>query len=199
MGAHMEWIETLALALGASWVSGVRLYGCVATLGLLGRLGYIELPERMTVLQQPLVLGTAAVLFVVEFVADKIPAVDSVWDAVHGFLRVPAGAVLAWAAFGETDPALQAVALLIGGGLAFVSHGTKSAVRLVANASPEPFSNAALSVAEDGASGLALFAAVFLPVLGILLVAAGLALAVWIGRRAVRILGRITSGRSNAP
>lgn len=188
----MEWIETVALAMGASWVSGIRLYGCVATLGALGRFGMVELPERMRVLEHPWVLGAAAALFLVEFVADKVPAVDSVWDAVHGFLRVPAGAVLAWAAFGETDPALQALAFLLGGGLSFVSHGTKSAARLVANASPEPFSNAALSVAEDGASGIALFAAVFVPLLGIVLVVAGLALAVWVGRKAVRILRRIT-------
>lgn len=190
----MDGVTTLALALGASWVSGIRLYGAVATLGLLGRLGYVKLPGAMAVVQHPWVIGVACVMFVAEFLADKLPAVDTVWDAVHGFLRIPAGAVLAWAAFSEADPAVQAIAVLLGGGVSFVSHAGKSATRLAANLSPEPFSNLALSFGEDALAGAGLFAVVFLPVLGIVFVGLMLVATVLVAKKAGEALRQV-SGR----
>lgn len=184
----MEGVTALALAMGASWASGIRLYGAVATLGLLGRLGYVELPGSMGVVENPWVLSIAAVMFVLEFVADKVPAVDSAWDAVHGFLRIPAGAVLAWSAFSNTDPAVQAIAVLLGGGLSFVAHAGKSATRLAANLSPEPFSNVSLSFVDDAAAGVGVLTAVFVPIVGIGFVALMVLVALLLARKAFALI-----------
>src|SRR5215831_12205981 len=135
--------------MGSAWLSGLNLYATVLTLGLLQRFHLVELPGDLHVLSRLWVIGTAGLLYLVEFLADKIPLVDSIWDAVHTFIRVPAGAVLAASAFAHFSPAIRAVALLAGGTLALGSHGTKATVRMAANASPEPFSNAALSMFED--------------------------------------------------
>ena len=192
----MDGVSALALALGASWASGIRLYGAVATLGLLGRLGYIQLPGSMAVVENTWVVSIAAVMFVLEFVADKVPAVDSAWDAVHGFLRVPAGAVLAWSALSDTDPAVQAIAVLLGGGLSFIAHAGKSATRLAANLSPEPFSNVGLSLAEDAAAGVGLFATIFVPIVGIGFVALMVVLAVVVVRKAVNVVRNLRQNRA---
>jgi len=135
--------------MGSAWLSGINLYATAATLGLLQRFGLVHLPGELGVLGNWWVIGVAAGMYVAEFIADKIPAVDSVWDAIHTFIRVPAGAVMASAAFSHADPAVRIIALLVGGGVAFSSHGTKAAVRATANLSPEPFSNIALSLTED--------------------------------------------------
>ena len=142
-------LTTLGFAMGSAWLSGINLYATVATLGLLQRFHFVQLPGSLSYLSHPWVLGAAIGLYVVEFVADKIPAVDSVWDVVHTFIRVPAGAILAASAFAHFDPAIRMLALLLGGTLALSSHGTKTATRLTANTSPEPFSNVLLSVVED--------------------------------------------------
>src|SRR6516225_8198365 len=159
--AVMNPLATLGLGMGSAWLSGFNLYATVLTLGLLQRFHLVELPGGLDFLSRGWVLGVAAALYVIEFVADKIPIVDSVWDAIHTFIRVPAGAVLAASAFAHFDPAVRAVALLAGGTLALGSHGTKASVRMTANASPEPFSNIFLSIAEDiftiGLTALAAF------------------------------------------
>lgn len=157
--------------MGAAWLSGINLYATAATLGLLQRFGLVHLPGDLRVLANWWVIGVAAGMYVIEFVADKIPAVDSVWDAVHTFIRVPAGAVMASAAFSHADPAVRVIALLVGGGVAFSSHGTKAALRAAANLSPEPFSNIALSLAEDAVAVGSSFLIAWLPVvmLGIVL------------------------------
>jgi hypothetical protein len=142
-------LTTLGFAMGSAWLSGINLYATVATLGLLQRYHFVQLPGSLSYLSHPWVLGAAIGLYVVEFVADKIPAVDSVWDVVHTFIRVPAGAILAASAFAHFDPAIRMLALLLGGTLALSSHGTKTATRLTANTSPEPFSNVLLSLIED--------------------------------------------------
>jgi hypothetical protein len=142
-------LTTLGFAMGSAWLSGINLYATVATLGLLQRFQFVQLPGSLSYLSHPWVLGAAIGLYVVEFVADKIPAVDSVWDVVHTFIRVPAGAILAASAFAHFDPAIRMLALLLGGTLALSSHGTKTATRLTANTSPEPFSNVLLSLIED--------------------------------------------------
>ena len=145
----MEWFSTLTLALGSAWTSGINLYATVSVLGLVQRFGGVKLPGGLDVLDNWWIIGVAGGLYLVEFFADKIPYVDSVWDTLHTFIRVPAGAVVAWAAVSDMDPAIVIPATLIGGGFAFASHGTKSAARVAANLSPEPFSNWILSIVED--------------------------------------------------
>ena len=166
----MDWLGTLGVAMGAAWLSGVKLYASVVTLGLLQHFGFAQLPGDLRFLGEWWVIAVAGLLCLVELVADKIPAVDSAWDAIHTFIRVPAGAVLAGAAFGHFDARVRLVAFLLGGGIALTSHGTKAAIRLAANASPEPFSNIALSILEDAFSfGLTLLAA-FHPVVTLAIV-----------------------------
>ncbi|HEX2219311.1 MAG TPA: DUF4126 domain-containing protein [Gemmatimonadales bacterium] len=148
----MSPLETLGFALGTSFASGINLYATVAAAGLFQRLGVVTLPEPLQVLANPVVLGVAITLFLVEFIADKIPYVDSAWDAVHTFIRPPAAAVLSYGAFaGQGVPEeWKLAAALLAGGVALTSHGAKASTRAAANTSPEPFSNWALSLVEDG-------------------------------------------------
>ncbi|HEX6186727.1 MAG TPA: DUF4126 domain-containing protein [Pyrinomonadaceae bacterium] len=182
----MDFISTLAVSLGASWVSGINLYATVATLGLLSRLANLKLPGELDVVTNWWVIGVALFMFVVEFVADKVPVVDSVWDVIHTFIRIPAGAVIAATAFGEFDRSVQVIALLIGGGLALSSHGTKAATRALINTSPEPVSNVVVSLAEDALVIVAVVLALFLPVLVFFMIGAGLAVSIWILPRVIR-------------
>jgi hypothetical protein len=176
------------------WVSGINLYAAVATLGLLQHFGIAHLPGDLGFLAKWWVIGLAGGLFLIEFVADKVPAVDSAWDAVHTFIRIPAGAVLASAAFAHFDPAIRFGALLLGGGIALSSHGTKAATRLGANLSPEPFSNIALSLGEDliaiGSSVLLAFH----PVVLIAVVVVFLCAIVWLSPKIFRILRNALKG-----
>jgi Domain of unknown function (DUF4126) len=145
----MNPVETLGLALGAGFSSGLNLYATIATLGLLQRFGVIHLPEQLQVLAHPWVLGIAIALYVIEFLADKIPIVDTIWDAIHTVIRPPAAALLAYGAAGAAPPEWRWGAALLAGGVALTSHGTKASTRAAVNASPEPFSNWALSFGED--------------------------------------------------
>ena len=182
----MDFISTLAIGMGASWVSGINLYATVATLGLLGRLANLKLPGELEVVTNWWVIGVALFLFVVEFVADKIQVVDSVWDVIHTFIRIPAGAILAATAFGDFDRRIQVIALLVGGGLALSSHGTKAATRAVINASPEPVSNIVVSLAEDVLVIVSMLLALFLPILVFFVIAAGLVFSIWILPKVIR-------------
>lgn len=148
----MSPLETLGFALGTSFASGLNLYATVAAAGLFQRLGIIELPGSLQVLANPLVLGIAIALFLVEFVADKIPYVDTAWDAVHTFIRPPAAALLSYGAFaGEGFPEeWKLAAALLAGSVALTSHGAKASTRAAVNVSPEPVSNWTLSFLEDG-------------------------------------------------
>lgn len=148
----MSPLETLGFALGTSFASGLNLYLTVAVTGLLQRFGVVQLPESLAVLSHPVVLGIAITLFVVEFIADKVPYVDTVWDAVHTFIRPPAAALLSYSAFmGEGIPEeMKLGAALLAGSVALTSHGAKASTRAAANMSPEPFSNWTLSLLEDG-------------------------------------------------
>jgi hypothetical protein len=186
-----EWMGTLGFAMGSAWLSGINLYATVLTLGLLERFHLARLPGDLALLEQWWVIGLAAVLYTIEFVADKIPAVDSVWDAIHTFVRVPAGAVLAASAFATFDPGIRLVALLLGGGIALGSHGTKATVRLAANTSPEPVSNIALSLFEDVLAVGTTVLMVFHPAVVAGLVVVFLVLGVWLARRTVRWFGRL--------
>lgn len=187
----MDFISTLAIGMGASWVAGINLYASVATLGLLSRFAHLKLPGELEVLTSWWVIGIALFLFVVEFIADKIPIVDSTWDVIHTFIRVPAGAVLAATAFGDFDKSVQVIAFLLGGGLALSSHGTKAATRAVINTSPEPVSNIVVSVAEDVLVVVSILLAVFLPVLVFFVVAAGLAVSVWVLPRVIKFFRQV--------
>jgi hypothetical protein len=177
--------------MGSAWLSGFNLYATVLTLGLLQRFHLVQLPGDLGFLSRWWVIGVAAFLYLVEFLADKIPVIDSVWDAVHTFIRVPAGAVLAASAFAHFDPAVRAAALLAGGTLALGSHGTKASVRMTANASPEPFSNIFLSIAEDIFTiGLTALAA-FHPVVILVIVLIFLLLLIWLGPKIFRAIRRM--------
>ncbi len=146
----MSPIETLGFALGTSFASGLNVYATVAAAGLFQRFGLIELPSTLQVLANPFVMGVAITLFLIEFIADKIPYVDSAWDAVHTFIRPPAAALIAYSAFGEIPEEWKVGAALLAGGVALTSHGAKATTRAAANTSPEPVSNWFLSLAEDG-------------------------------------------------
>ena len=142
--------QFLALAAALGWASGFRLYAALFLTGLAGYMGWIELPTGLRILQHPAVLGASGFMLFVEFFADKIPYVDSVWDAVHTLVRIPAGAALAAGALGADSTAMAWVAALVGGSLAATSHATKMTTRAAVNTSPEPFSNMAVSLFEDG-------------------------------------------------
>ncbi len=145
----MEWLTTLGRTMGFSLAAGVNLYATVAILGLASRFHWVQLPEQFAVFDNPWIIGIAGVLYAIEFVADKVPWVDSLWDSVHTLIRPVGAAVIAVASLGEASPAVQGLIALLGGVVAAGSHATKAGTRVAANASPEPFSNWFLSFAED--------------------------------------------------
>jgi len=178
----METIDVIALTLGVAWASGINLYAAILVLGLMGTGGYTQLPETLTVLQDPLVLFAAGTMYCVEFFADKIPGVDSGWDVIHTFIRIPAGAMLAMgAAQGlEINQAAELAAALLGGSLAATSHLTKTSTRLVINTSPEPVSNWTASFTEDIAVIGGLWTALNYPVTFILFIVLFVLLVIWL-------------------
>lgn len=145
----MELISQLALAGGLSWASGLRLYLTVFAVGLLAKFGYIDLPTALDILSNPVVIGVSGILAAIEFLADKIPYVDSAWDSIQTFIRIPAGALLAMGAMNSSDPMIATVAALLGGSLAGATHATKAGSRALINTSPEPVSNIAASLGEE--------------------------------------------------
>jgi hypothetical protein len=168
---HLDTTHLLALAAALGWASGLRLYAVVFLTGLAGAAGWVPLPAGLQVLQQPLVLIAAGGLLLVEFVADKVPGLDSLWDGLHTLLRIPAGAALAAGVFGGDQAAWATVAALLGGTLAATSHVAKATTRAAVNTSPEPFSNIALSLAGDALVPAMLWLAVQHPLwFGLLLV-----------------------------
>lgn len=189
----MNPLATLGLGMGSAWLSGFNLYATVLTLGLLQRFHLVQLPGDLDFLSRWWVIAVAGVLYLVEFLADKIPVVDSVWDAIHTFIRVPAGAVLAASAFANFDPGVRAVALLAGGTLALGSHGTKASVRMAANASPEPFSNILLSTAEDIFTIALATLAAFHPVVILAIILIFILLLAWLGPKVFRAIRQMLS------
>ena len=183
--------------MGSAWLSGFNLYATVVTLGLLARFHLVHLPGELDFVCQTWVIVTAGVLYLIEFLADKIPVVDSVWDAIHTFIRVPAGAVLAASAFADFSPVVRAAALLAGGTLALGSHGTKATVRLAANTSPEPFSNFLLSTAEDLFTIALTALAAFHPVIILAIVVLFVILVAWFAPKVCRaIRGMLMQART---
>ncbi len=145
----MDTLSLIALTLGAGWASGINLYAAILTLGIMGASGAVALPPGLMILTHPLVIGAAGLMYMVEFAADKAPGVDTAWDALHTFIRIPAGVMLAYGATNELDPAMTFAAMLVAGGLATASHATKSGSRVLINTSPEPVSNWSASIMED--------------------------------------------------
>lgn len=179
----MEILATLGRTLGFSLAAGVNLYATVAVLGLAARFHWVQLPEQFQIFNNPWVIGVAAVLYVVEFVADKIPWVDSLWDSVHTVIRPVGGALIAVAALGETSPVVMGIIALLGGTAAAGSHLTKAGTRVAINTSPEPFSNWFTSLAEDAfVIGLSLLTLKF-PLLALLVSVTILLMIVWLARR----------------
>lgn len=172
-------LDALSLGAGLSWASGLRLYLTVLLVGVFARLGIVHLPDTLSALSSGWVIGAAAVLSVVEFLADRIPAFDSLWDAVHTFIRIPAGALLAVGAVGHADPALLTVAALAGGTLAGSAHLAKAGTRALINLSPEPFSNWVASSTEDVLVCVGLALALFVPLAFLVLMAGFMAFASW--------------------
>jgi len=200
-------VETIALTLGIGWASGINLYAAIATLGLLGASDAMMLPPGLELLSHPAVIGAAILMYCVEFFADKVPGVDTGWDAIHTFIRIPAGAVLAAAAMADVAPGAEFAAIIVGGGLggtmAAASHATKSGGRMLINTSPEPFSNWAASIAEDIAVIGGLWLALANPVLFLVLLALVVVAMVWLLPkiwRGVRLLyARIRRWLGGAP
>jgi hypothetical protein len=147
---HLDLASLLALAAALGWASGLRLYAVVFLVGLAGAMGWMALPPGLALLQHPAMLAASGFMLFVEFFADKIPGVDSLWDIVHSVIRIPAGAALAAGVFGADGGTMTAVAALLGGTLAATSHAAKTTSRAAINTSPEPFSNVAASLSEDG-------------------------------------------------
>ena len=187
---HLDTTQLMALAAALGWASGLRLYAVVFLTGLAGWLGWVQLPAGLQVLQSPVLLAVSGALVLVEFLADKIPWVDSAWDTVHTAIRIPAGAALAYGVFGGDEATWGAVAALLGGSLAATAHAAKAATRAAANTSPEPFSNIGLSLLGDAFVPSMLWLSVNQPLWFFALLAVGLVVMV----AAIVLLSRFLRG-----
>ena len=176
----MDTVQIIALTMGVAWASGINLYAAIFMLGFLGSTGHIVLPPDLEVLTDPLVMFAAGLMYCVEFFADKTPGVDSAWDTVHTFIRIPAGAILAMGAVGDTTPAVELTAFLLGGTLAAGTHATKAGSRILINTSPEPVTNWAASISEDLAVVAGLWTALYHPWLFLIALAVFIVLMVWL-------------------
>lgn len=180
MDTYNNLVETLALAMGASWASGINLYAAILAIGIMGSTGTMDLPPGLEILSNPLVLGAAGLMYAVEFFADKMPGVDTGWDAIHTFIRVPAGAMLAAGAVGDIGPAAELAAFMVGGTVAATTHATKAGGRVLINTSPEPVTNWTASFAEDIAVFAGIWAALNHPIIFLVLFVAFMAFALWV-------------------
>ena len=184
----MDTLQSVAMAAGLAWASGIRLYAVLFVTGLVGMMGWVVLPEHIRILEHPLVLGAAGFMLFVEFFADKIPGVDTIWDIAHTFVRIPAGAALAAGVFGADSTVMTLVAGILGGMLATGSHFTKTGSRVLINTSPEPWSNWGASLGEDALVMTALWAALKYPLVLLALLALFLVIALWLLPRLFRAI-----------
>jgi hypothetical protein len=187
----MEAVNIIALSMGAAWASGLNLYATVFMLGYMGMTGNIVLPDELQLLTDPMVMAAAGFMYCVEFFADKIPGVDSGWDTMHTFIRIPAGAMLAAGAVGDVSPAVELTAALLGGTLAAGSHATKAGSRLLFNTSPEPVTNWGASISEDLLVIAGLWTALHHPVLFLIALVVFVVLMIWLLPRLWRLLKAI--------
>ncbi len=201
-----NYIAVIASTMGIAWASGINLYATIATLGILANTGSIILPPDLQILASPTIVMAAGFMYFVEFFADKIPGVDTGWDVIHTFIRIPAGAILAARAIAPIGPEAEVVGMLLGGALAAGSHFTKAGTRVLANTSPEPFSNWALSIGEDVVVIGGVWASLQHPVLFIIAMVLFIILIIWLLPKIYRgitlLFGKIAAffrGRSAAP
>jgi hypothetical protein len=187
----MEMISQWALAAGLAWASGFRLYAAVFVVGMLGHFGILELPESLAVIEHPWVLIASGIMLIGEFLADKIPAFDSLWDALNTFIRIPAGAFLAWGAMGDSTPAAQFTAALVGGFITSGTHLFKSGGRALINSSPEPVSNWTASFSEDGLLLFGLWLAIQHPWTFLVLLVLFLAVVIWLLPKLFRLIAKV--------
>ena len=187
----MDLAQTIALSAGLAWASGLRLYLVVFLAGTLSYFGYLQLPETLSILRNPLVIGVAGIMAVAELIADKIPAFDSLWDSFQTFIRIPAGALLAAFAMGQVDPAWMVAAGLLGGTITAGTHFAKAGSRLAINTSPEPFSNWLASFGEEGMVLGGLWTMLASPLVFLGLLAVFLLLAGWLLVRFWSLLSRL--------
>ena len=176
----MDITQTIALTMGVAWASGINLYATLLVLGYMGMTGNIDLPPDLQILADPMVMIAAGLMYAIEFFADKVPGVDTGWDTLHTFIRIPAGAMLAAGAIGEVGAGAQLAAALVGGTLATGTHATKAGSRVMINTSPEPVTNWFTSVGEDIVVILGLWTALENPVLFLVLLAVFIVLMIWL-------------------
>ena len=170
----------IAITLGVGWASGINLYAAIATLGILGATGHADLPPGLEILTDPLVIAAAGLMYCLEFVADKVPGVDTGWDGIHTFIRIPAGAALAAAAVTDMGTGVELAAAIVGGGLAATTHATKAGSRVLINSSPEPFTNWFASITEDILVIAGIWTALNYPWLFMVALALMIALMIWL-------------------
>jgi len=198
---YQQLINSLSLMLGASWAAGINLYAVISMLGIMGLTGNITLPDQLVVLQHPLVIGAGIVMYVIEFFVDKTPGVDTGWDTLHTFIRIPAGVVLAAGVMGEVNPALVVAAGIVGGGVAATSHSVKAGSRAMINTSPEPVTNWTASIVEDIAVIGGIWTALHYPVVFLGLFILFILLSIWLLPKIIRgirlLLSRFTSSSKN--
>ena len=173
-------IKTIALTMGVAWASGINLYAAILVLGIMGATGNITLPPGLVVLTDPLVIGAAGVMYITEFIADKVPGVDTGWDTLQTFIRIPLGPLLAAAAIGDVNPPVAIAAAILGGGMAASTHAAKSGTRVLINTSPEPFTNWAASLGEDIAVIAGLWTALYYPWIFIIFLVLFILLLIWL-------------------
>src|SRR5207237_6885441 len=186
-------LADLAIALALAWGACLRAYAVICAVGLAGALGWVDLPGHLEVLQHPVVLAASGLMTLVEFGADKLPWLDSIWDAVHSFIRIPAGAALAAMAFGDSSSAVMVAAAILGGSLAAAMHAAKAGARAAINLSPEPFSNWTASLSEDALVPIGLWLAVVHPLAFCILLAACLVAVVFLALLPWRGVQRLTA------
>ncbi|HTY44839.1 MAG TPA: DUF4126 domain-containing protein [Patescibacteria group bacterium] len=190
----MDAINSISVLLGSSWASGLNLYLTTASLGIMNRLHWIKLPGEMNGLSHPLVIGVAVLMYLVEFVADKIPYVDSAWDAVHTFIRPAGGAIMGFMSTAHMGSAVQIPVALLTGSVAASSHLTKATTRVAINTSPEPFTNSIASVTEDGAVIGILWLVVRHPIIAAIVVVTCIALSIWLLCKMFKFLKKVFTG-----
>jgi hypothetical protein len=187
----MDITQTIALTMGVGWASGINLYAAIFMLGWMGMTGNIDLPPHLQVLADPMVMVAAGFMYCVEFFADKAPGIDTGWDAIHTFIRIPAGAVLAAGAVGDVGAGAQLAAGIVGGALATGSHLTKAGTRVLINTSPEPVTNWFTSIGEDVAVIAGLWTALYHPVLFLVLLGLFILLMIWLLPRLWRAIRKV--------
>ncbi len=193
MDGYQQLISTLTLLLGASWASGINLYATISMLGILGLTGNIALPDQLLVLQNPIVIGAGVVMYVIEFFVDKTPGVDTGWDTLHTFIRIPAGVVLAAGAVGDVNEAMVVAAGILGGAVSATSHSVKAGSRALINTSPEPVTNWTASIVEDISVIGGIWAALHYPLVFLALFLLFILLSIWLLPKIVRGLRLVFS------